>query len=293
MEPTKNPWDLNVKKPQWCPGCGNFGALAVLKETLWELNIEPYKTIITGGIGCAGQMSQYLNGYSIKVPHGRVLPTILGLKLVRPDLTVIGQGGDGDAFAIGGGHYINFPGWNVDVTYLVSNNGVYGLTKGQLSPTAAANLTTKTVPQGTPKHPMNVLAIALDAGWTFVARIANIGEVNGVSTKQLSVDVLKKAILHKGSSLIIFEVECPSYNKQKTSQWLKERVVPVDTLAGYNPADINAAHQIATIPEEEKIPIGIYYQVSRPTLHEKLGITEPLLPEVNKALIEKAMKEFE
>ncbi len=283
METKQNPWNQNAKPAQWCPGCGNFGVLAVLKEALSELSIEPHKTILAGGIGCAGQMTQYLNGYSLKMTHGRVLPTILGLKLVRPDLTVIGQGGDGDAFAIGAGHYVNFPGWNIDTTYLISNNRVYGLTKGQPSPTTAAEQ----------RQPMNVLAIALDAGWTFVARLANVGEVNGASTKKLSVETLKKAILHKGSSLIVFETECPSYNKLRTAAWLKERVVPVDALEGYNPSDINAAHRIAMIPEEEKIPIGIYYQVSRPTLHEKLGIAEPLLPEVDKALIEKAMKEFE
>ncbi len=293
MDTKKNPWLQNAKDPQWCLGCGDFGELASLVQGLSELGIEPHKTIIAGGIGCAGQMPQYLNGYSIKIPHGRVLPTILGLKLVRPDMTVIGLGGDGDAWAIGAGHFVNFPGWNIDTTYIVTDNEVYGLTRGQLSPTAPTGLKTKMAPQGGVKPPINPVAMALDAGWTFVARAISVGEVNGISTKKLSTEIIKRAIQHKGSSLIVFETECPTHNKQKTGQWMRERAVLVDTLPGYDPEDINAAHRLAMIPAEEKLPIGIYYQVSQPTLHEKLGITEPLLPEVDKELIEKAMKKFE
>lgn len=293
MEPTKNPWNQNAKDPQWCPGCGDFGELAVIKEALFNLGIQPYRTIITGGIGCAGQMPQYLNGYALKIPHGRVLPTIFGLKLVRPDLTIIGQGGDGDAFAIGAGHFMNFPGWNIDVTYIVTDNEVYGLTKGQLSPTAPLNLKTKVEPRDNPKQPMNPIAIALDAGWTFVARAINVGEANGIQTRKHAVDVLTKAIQHKGSSLVIFETECPTYNKQKTAEWLRKRAMLVETFPGYDPNNLEIAHKLALIQEEEKLPIGIFYQVSRPTLHEKLGITEPLLPEIDRALIENAMQEFE
>ena len=306
----------NTKDPQWCPGCGDFTELNVLIRALAELasedreihknvndfeemgisgleakickscpekhfypRYEPHTVVTESGIGCAGHMFAYINTYGAKATHGRALPFSLGLKLARPDLTVIPQGGDGDAWAIGAGHFANFAGFNLDITYLVTNNEVYGLTKGQMSPTSPVWLKTGVNPTGPIREPMNPIAVAVSSGWTFVARLVNVGKLtNGFNTAEFSVDILKKAIKHPGSSLVIFETECPTYNKVKTKEWLKERTVPIsDVEPNYNPALAIDALKLSLVPEEEKIPIGIYYQVRRSTLHEKLGIEKPLI----------------
>lgn len=307
----------NVKDPQWCPGCGDFGELNVLAKTLAKLAMEdetlhekasfevpetlstlgltdtkiclscsyrhfyprylPHNIVTDSGIGCAGQMLSYLNTYGAKTPHGRVLPFALGLKLIRPDLTVIPQGGDGDAFAIGAGHFVNFGGQNVDITYLVTNNEVYGLTKGQVSPSSQADLKTSVNPHGSFRQPLNPSALAIASGWTFVARLVNVGKTkDGLDTSQLAVEVTAEAIRHRGSSIVIFETACPTYNKMKTKEWLAERAVAVPQ--DHDPASQEAAMLIALIPEEQKIPVGIYYRDEKqPTLNEQLGITNPLL----------------
>lgn len=306
----------NTKSPQWCPGCGDFTELNVLIRALAELaaedqethknktefeelgipgldakicrscpekhfypRYEPHNVVTESGIGCAGQMLAYINTYGAKATHGRALPFALGLKIVRPDLTVIPQGGDGDAWAIGAGHFVNFAGFNIDVTYMVTNNEVYGLTKGQTSPTAPHWLKTGVNPTGPIREPMNPIALALSSGWTFIARLVNAGKLSdGFDTSAFSVEVLKKAIQHQGSSLVIFETECPTYNKTKTKEWLAARTQKIsDFDSAHNPASLGGAMKLAFVPESEKIPVGIYYQVRRPTLHEKLGIEKPLL----------------
>ena len=306
----------NTKDPQWCPGCGDFTELNVLIRALAELaaedaglhkesaqfeemgisgldakiclncpekhfypRYEPHTVVTESGIGCAGQMQAYINTYGAKATHGRVLPFALGLKLTRPDLTVIPQGGDGDAWAIGAGHFVNFAGWNIDITYLVTNNEVYGLTKGQTSPTSPAWIKTGVDPDGSNRLALNPMALAIVSGWTFVARLVNIGKLaNGFDTSAFSIDILKKAIKHPGSSVVIFETECPTYNKVKTKEWLKERTLPISEFEpNYNPASEIDALKLSLIPEDEKIPVGIYYQVRKPTLHEKFGIEKPLL----------------
>lgn len=296
----KKIWAASPILCQWCDGCGDFGELKVLRDALAELEIQPKDVLIVGGIGCAGQMPQYVPSSSLKMPHGRVLPAAIAAHVGNPKLTILGQGGDGDAFAIGGGHYVNAPGWNADITYIVTNNEVYGLTKGQLSPTALPQLKTKANPDGPIKNKMNPIAVALGAKWTFIARLMNVGKTkDGLETGKIAVEILKKAILHKGSSLVIFETACPTYNKLKTSEWLRQKAVAIETLNnyypnGYDPKDSLIAYQIATeIYDVDKIPVGIYYQIEKPTLLEKLQIDRSLTnAEIGRKEIKKIMQEF-
>ncbi len=250
---------------------------------------EPHTVVTDSGIGCAGQAFAYINTVGVKTTHGRVLPAALGLKIARPDLTVIPQGGDGDAFAIGGGHFANF-GFNVDITYLITNNEVYGLTKGQVSPSSSPNLVTGVNPRGPVRVPVNPVLLALGAGWTFIARLANVGKMkDGFDTSRFSIDVVKKAIRHRGASVIVFETECPTYNKMKTREWLLEHITPIPE--SHNLASAKSAAILAL--EENYIPFGIYYQVRRSTLHERFGIVKPLFnlrPDMKQ--VQKFMEQF-
>lgn len=296
----KELWGVKPIEPQWCSGCGNFGVLKVFREALIELDIQPKDVLVVGGIGCAGQMPQYLPCNSLKMPHGRVLPTAITASIANPQLTVLAQGGDGDAFAIGGAHFINAPGWNANIIYAVSNNEVYALTRGQFSPTAIPNLKTKIRPSGPIKNKMNPIAIALGAKWTFVARVAVVGTTkSGLNTNELTLRVLKKAIRHNGAGLIIFDTPCPTYNRLKTFEWLRERAVAIETLTeyypnGYDPTDALAAYRIATqIFDIDKIPLGIYYDVEKPTLIKKLDFVRSLIDvEANTKELKKIMQEY-
>ncbi|MDO8600237.1 MAG: thiamine pyrophosphate-dependent enzyme [bacterium] len=298
--------------PQWCPGCGDFAALSVYTEALrdltnpelfnkpsWEayrsvkpidtpdgycqktfIGVAPHTIVTDGGIGCMGQFPQYVNTNAVKMPHGRLLPFAAGLNAMRPDLTIFGVGGDGDAFAIGAAHMINFPGWGLNITYLVANNRVYGLTKGQTAPGSPRGMVTKGTPYGAPRYPLNFARIAVSCGWTFIGRIAVCGKTkDGFDTKRQAVEVMKKALVHRGPSIIIDESECPTYNKEMTPEYLREHVMPVEALGAHDPTDENAAYRLAGLEEKEGniIPTGVYYHIERETFHERLDIIEPLL----------------
>lgn len=301
--------------PQWCPGCGDFAALTVYTTTLkeltnqelfgkssWEawrtakhlelpdgycqktfIGVAPHTIVTDGGIGCMGQFPQYVNTFAVKMPHGRALPFVAGLGAMRPDLTLFVVGGDGDAFAIGANHIVNFPGWGIPVTYLVANNRVYGLTKGQAAPGTPRGMATKGAPYGTPKIPLNFLEIAIASGWTFVGRIAVCGKTkNGFDTTRQAVEVLKQALVHPGPSIVIDESECPTYNKVVTAEYLRRHVVPIEALGtgSHDPTDKNAAYRLARADELSRdniIPTGVYYHVERESFHEYMNIAEPLL----------------
>lgn len=295
--------------PQWCPGCGDFAALKVYITALseltnpelfgkpsWEvmstahplvlpdgycqktfIGVAPHTIVTDGGIGCMGQFPQYVNTYAVKMPHGRALPFVAGLGAMRPDITLFVVGGDGDAFAIGANHIVNFPGWGINVTYLVANNRVYGLTKGQAAPGTPLGMATKGAPYGTPKIPLNFLEIAIASGWTFVGRIAICGKTkNGFDTTRQAVEVLKQALVHPGPAIIIDESECPTYNKVMTAEYLREHVVSVEAIGPHSPSDKNAAYELAQVDglPRNLIPTGVYYHIERESFHERLGIRE-------------------
>jgi 2-oxoglutarate ferredoxin oxidoreductase subunit beta len=263
------PKDFATATPSWwCPGCGDYGVLSALKSALAELGKMPKDVAFVSGIGCSGKISGYLHSYAFHGVHGRALPVATAVKLANNDLTVIAAGGDGDGYAIGAGHFIHAVRRNPDITYIVMDNQTYGLTKGQSSPTSQTGYVTGTSPNGHPEAPINGLAVALGAGATFLAR--------GFSAhpKQL-VELLKQAIEHKGFSVVEVESPCVTYNKINTYAWFKENVYYLGE--DYDAAD--KANAFKTLIDFDKMPLGVFYRESRPTLEDLSlrGLTEPIV----------------
>lgn len=255
-----SPKDFATATPSWwCPGCGDFGVLAALKQACAELELQPKDVAFISGIGCSGKISGYLHSYAFHGVHGRSLPAATAVKLANRDLTVIVAGGDGDGYAIGAGHFVHAVRRNPDMTYIVMDNQTYGLTKGQSSPTSSLGYVTGTSPEGNPDAPLNGLAIALAAGGSFVAR--------GFSAEPKALDeIIKEAIRHRGFAVVEVMSPCVTFNKVNTYKWFKENVYHVSDLEGYDPS--NRALAFETLTKTGKIPLGIFYQERRPTLEE-------------------------
>ena len=232
----------------WCPGCGDYGILRVLKKALAELDIAPENLVMVSGIGQAAKIPHYFNCHYFNGLHGRALPPATAIQAVNPNLTVIAESGDGDMYGEGGNHFIHTIRRNPDITNIVHNNMVYGLTKGQASPTSQLGFKTSVQVAGVSLEPFNPLAvaIALDAG--FVAR-AFIGDAE--KTKE----IIKKAIMHKGYALVDIFQPCVTFNKVNTWQWFKEHTYYLED--SYNPLDRSAAFKKAL--ETDKLPLGIFY----------------------------------
>ncbi|MES2154451.1 MAG: 2-oxoacid:ferredoxin oxidoreductase subunit beta [bacterium] len=256
--------DFKGKDPIWCPGCGDFGVLTALQKAAANLALDPDQTVLATGIGCSGNITAYFRTYGIHGIHGRVLPLATGVKVANPELTVIAAGGDGDGFGIGLSHFLHAARRNVDITYLVMDNQVYGLTKGQTSPTTPTSMSTKASPLGPLATPLNPLALALSAGATFVAQ--------GYAAKQAElVALIEAGIRHKGFSFINAQSPCVTYNLVNTYDWFKDNLAPV---AEHDTSDWDAAMRIAN--NREKVPVGLLYQAERPTFHE---MSHPLKPD--------------
>ena len=216
---TRKPSDYKSElKPIWCPGCGDFGVLASLYRSMADLDLDPAQTVIVSGIGCSSRLPHFASTYGIHTLHGRPLPVAMGVKLANPELTVIAVGGDGDGFAIGLGHFPHAARRNVDITYLVMDNEIYGLTKGQASPTSLYEQKAPSTPFGNPEDPLNPLALGIAAGASFVARGASF------NTKALT-ELITQAIEHKGFSYIDALSPCTTFNNTQES-W-KESVTEV------------------------------------------------------------------
>jgi len=247
--------DYNGLAPAWCPGCGNFGILSALKKALVELNLDPHNILLVSGIGQAGKLPHYTKGNVFNSLHGRPLSPATGAKLANRELTVLAFGGDGDGYGEGGNHFIHSARRNHDITYLVHNNQIYGLTKGQTSPTSDIGFITKTTPQGAPP-PINPIALAIAAGAGFVAR-AFAGDIDYLSS------IIKQGINHRGFALIDILQPCVSFNHKNTYQWYKERVYKLEQDGKYNPSDKDTAFKKAQ-EWGEHIPIGVFYREDRP-----------------------------
>jgi 2-oxoglutarate/2-oxoacid ferredoxin oxidoreductase subunit beta len=245
----------------WCPGCGNHGILKALKEALLKAGRAPGEIAIVSGIGQAAKTPHYLRCNAFNGLHGRTLPVATGIKLANHDLTVLAEGGDGDAYTEGGNHFIHAMRRNIDITYLVHDNQVYGLTKGQASPTSEAGYISKTTPSGTLSPPLQPLALAVASDCGFAAR-GFAGEIGHLA------DLIVEGIRHKGFALIDILQPCVSFNRVNTFDWYKKRVYSINDDALYDPGDPVAAFQKAR-EWGERIPIGIIYRSRRRPLNEK------------------------
>ena len=231
----------------WCPGCGNFGILNALKQALAELEIKPQNLVIASGIGQAGKTPHYLKCNIFNGLHGRAIPPATAIKAANPELTVIAEGGDGDMYGEGGNHFIHAIRRSPDITCIVHNNMVYGLTKGQASPTSQCGFKTPVQVDGVFEMPFNPIALAVALDVSFVAR-AFIGDME--QTKE----IMKKAIRHKGFALVDIFQPCISFNKVNTFKWFKDNTY---YLEEHDPCDRAAAFRRAI--ENEKLPLGIFY----------------------------------
>ncbi len=240
-----------TEKSWWCPGCGDFGVLAAMQKALVAVGASPDTTAIVAGIGCSGKIGNYINSYNIHVTHGRALPAALGLKMANRDLMVLVAGGDGDAYAIGMGHFMHALRRNYNVTYIVMDNHVYGLTKGQTSPTSQEGFKTKTTPRGSIERPIHPLMLAVSAGATFVAQ--------GFSSWQPQLaSLIQKGIEHPGFSLINVISPCVTYNKVNTYDWYKKTLENLDEDSTYETNDRSAA--LAKLHQTEELVTGLIYQ---------------------------------
>lgn len=256
----------------WCPGCGDFGIVNSIQMSLAEMGIERDQAAIFSGVGCSGKTVHYINTYGVHTLHGRVLPFAQGAKVANPDLTVIAVGGDGDGLGIGAGHFVAAGRRDIDMTYIIFNNGVYGLTKGQASPTLKLWEKTKSLPKPNMNYNVNPIGLAITSGYTFVAR--------GYSydVRHLK-DLISQAVRHKGISFLDVLQPCPTYNDINTRDWYAgmdmeavnrhSRIYKLEET-GYDPEVHHADEKsldaklsqalVRSLEWGEKIPIGVFYK---------------------------------
>src|SRR5215475_6565265 len=253
-------------EPDWCPGCGDFGVLNSLQKACAELGRRPHEILTVSGIGCSSNFPGYFNAYGMHTLHGRALAVATGAKMANHELTVIVTGGDGDGYGIGGDHFTHTARRNVDLTYLVMNNQIYGLTTGQVSPTSCSGMKTKSTPFGSVELPVNPITAAIMNGATFVAR--------GFSgdPKHLT-ELMKKAILHKGFSLIDIFSPCVTFNHDNDYTFFRPRIKKLED-EGHDSSDWKAACEKG-MAWGDTIYIGLFLQKERPSLDQ----LEPVLDE--------------
>lgn len=246
----------------WCPGCGNFPILTALKNACTSLRLKPEELIIVSGIGQAAKLPHFFKSHFFNGLHGRALPAALGIKLVNPEMKVVAVGGDGDMLAEGGNHFIHTIRKNPDITLLLHNNMVYGLTKGQASPTSQFGFKTPFQIDGVIENPLNPLALAISQDCSFVACTL-------AQDIKFTEEIIKKAVLHKGFSLILILQPCVSFNKVNTYQWFKENSFPLPENWDLS----NREEALKITLNEEKFPLGIIYKnENKSTLEELVSV---------------------
>ena len=263
--------------PDWCPGCGDFGVLKSLKMAAGRLGIAPKDLMLVSGIGCSSNLPGFIHSYGVHSLHGRAVAVAEGIKLGNHGLNVVVTGGDGDGYGIGIGHFIHAMRRNIDITYIVMNNQIYGLTTGQASPTTTKGMRTKSTPRGNAEMPINPIALALVSGATYVARGFS-GEPEHMAR------LIAGAIAHRGFSLIDVFSPCVTYNKINTYPFFKQRVYKLEDDADYASSDPSMALN-RSFEWGDKIPIGVFfkedipiYEDSEPVLqkgplvHQELGL---------------------
>ncbi|WP_102346866.1 2-oxoacid:ferredoxin oxidoreductase subunit beta [Bacillus sp. Marseille-P3661] len=275
----------NNVKPNWCPGCGDFSVQAAIQRAVANVGVEPQDLAVISGIGCSGRISGYINSYGVHGIHGRSLPIAQGVKMANKDLTVIAAGGDGDGFAIGMGHTIHAIRRNINVTYIVMDNQIYGLTKGQTSPRSAKGFKTKSTPKGSIESALSPMEMALTAGATFVAQSFSS------DLKELT-SLIEEGIKHEGFSLINVFSPCVTYNKVNTYDWFKENLTKLSDVEGYDPA--NRMQAMQTLMEKSGLVTGLIYQNKDQQSYQELipGFSEKPLVHADLTLDEAKFNEL-
>ena len=238
-------------EPDWCPGCGDFGVLSALKQALADLGIWPHEAMVISGIGCSSNLPGYVSTYGMHTLHGRALSVATGAQMANHELKIIVTGGDGDGYGIGGNHFIHTMRRNVDLTYNVMNNQIYGLTTGQLSPTSTKGMTTKSTPFGSVENPINPIPLAIAAGATYVAR-GYTGQVKHL------VELIKGGIQHKGFALIDAFSPCVTFNHENSHEFFKQKTFKLEDRK-HDPTDFAAAMKYGYEWGDE-IAIGLFWQ---------------------------------
>ncbi|MBI4173767.1 MAG: 2-oxoacid:ferredoxin oxidoreductase subunit beta [Candidatus Aenigmarchaeota archaeon] len=260
--------DLTTKElPTWCLACGDFNILYGIKQAMVDLQLSPENTLIVSGIGCGSKTPHFIRAYGFEGLHGRPVPVATGAKLANKDLTVIVVAGDGDTYGIGANHLLQAMRRNLDITVIVQNNEVYGLTKGQYSPTSTKGFKSSSTPAGSVEEPLNPMLLGISAGATYVAR--------GYSYEVMHLKkLIVEGVRHKGFSLIDCFQPCSTYNKINTIDWYKQHLYKLED-AGHNPGNVGQA--LAKAMEwGEKIPIGLFFRYLRPTYEDSIEQKMPL-----------------
>ncbi len=264
----------------WCPGCGDFGILNSIQSGLAEIQVPPHMVAVVSGIGCSGKSPHYINAYGFHTLHGRSVPVAAGMKLANPELTVLAVGGDGDGYGIGAGYFVNAGRRNVDFTYLVFDNQVYGLTKGQGAPTMQKGLKAKGMAEAAVQDSINPLAVAISSGYTFVAR--------GYALQPRSLSqLIAQAVRHRGSSFIDILQTCPVYNDIHDKDWFGEVLDGTPRIYQLDDTDYDSKVKDPTDEEEviakktqaitrsfeygKRVPIGVFYDIEIPTFEDQLS----------------------
>lgn len=276
----------------WCPGCGDFGIVAAVQSVYAELGLENHDVISYSGVGCSSKSPHLMQTYGVHTLHGRSIPFATGTAMCNPDVKVVVTGGDGDGYGIGAGHFLHAGRRNMDITYLVYNNAVYGLTKGQASPTLDLGEQPKSLPAPNPNNSVDPLALAVSAGYTFVARSY------AYNRKHLT-ETIKRAINHRGMAIVDILQPCPSYNNLHTKDWYGEDIEISGSMfprvydiaeEGYNgkvnnPADAEEVNRkeleaLTKIRElDDRVAIGVFWEIEQPTFMDRIA---PLNPKLSK-----------
>lgn len=283
-------------KIDWCPGCGDFGITASVQQALAELKLAPWRVALFSGVGCSSKTPHFIKTYGIHTLHGRVLPFALGAKMANPEIEVVAVGGDGDGYGIGAGHFMHAGRRNVDLAYIVFNNEVYGLTKGQASPTLKRGEKPKSLPLPNVMDGVNPLALALSAGYTFIARSYSFAGAHLRET-------IKRAILHRGMAIVDVLQPCPTYNDLHNKEWFsqmvevhgqqKPRCFDIEK-EGYDGRVKDPANEDEVIAKKKQafemayyrgaqVPIGVLYQIDLPTFYERVAENTPILKQYTPA----------
>jgi len=278
--------DYRGQAPSWCPGCGNFPILKAFKDAMVELGIEPHQVMMVSGIGQASKLPHYTKCNTFNGLHGRTLPVATGLRLANHEMLTIAVAGDGDCYGEGGNHLLHAMRRNINVKLFVHDNQVYGLTKGQASPTTDEGTVTKNMPFGVLSEQLNplALAVALDCGFAARSFAGDVTHLKGI---------MKEAVRHKGFALVDILQPCVTFNKTNTYDWYKQRVYPLE--AGYDPENRSAAFTRA-LEWGDRIPIGVLYRNRRPPYEDRVPVIagRPLLRQndVDLSRIAATIKEF-